>query len=96
MLAAVRSLWLIGTLAVVATLWLTLLSGGAPAPAVKPGATTGPTGAARGATAASGYSGAIGAADSAVQQTNQDAQRAATSAPTRGADTPSRTTGDSP
>ena len=76
MLAA-RSLMLIGTLAVVAILWLTLLSGGGGAPAVTPGTTTAPSGAASGATAASGYSGAIGAAQGAVRQSNQDTQSAA-------------------
>jgi hypothetical protein len=64
---------LIGTLAVVATLWVTLLSGGGGrAPAVTPGVITAPSGATSGAPAASGYSSAIGAAHSAVQQSNQD------------------------
>jgi hypothetical protein len=76
MLAA-RSLMLLGTLAVVAILWLTLLSGGGHAPAVTPGATTAPSGAASGATAASGYGSAIGAAHGAVRQSNQGAESAA-------------------
>lgn len=77
-----RSALLIGTLAVVATLWLTLLSGGdSRAPAVARGVTTAPSGATGDAAAASGYKSAIGAADRAVQQSNQDAQRAADPAP---------------
>jgi hypothetical protein len=76
---ATRSLlWLIGTLAVAATLWMTLLSGGSDhAPAVVPQATTAPSGASAGTSAAGGYGSAIGAARSATEQTNQDAQRAA-------------------
>jgi hypothetical protein len=81
MLAARSLLGLIGTLAVVATLWLTLLAGGGDrAPAVKPGATTAPSGATSGAPATSGYDSAIGEARSAVQQADQDAQRAVGSA----------------
>jgi hypothetical protein len=68
-----RSLLLLGTLAVVATLWVTLLSGGGGrVPAVTPRVTTSPSGATSGAPAASGYSSAIGAAHSAVQQSNQE------------------------
>jgi hypothetical protein len=73
-----RSLLLIGTLVVVATLRVTLLSGGGGrGPAVTPGATTAPSGATSGAPAPGGYSSAIDAAHSAVQQSNQDARRAA-------------------
>jgi hypothetical protein len=79
---ATRALLLIGTLAVVATLWVTLLSGGgAHAPDVTPGATTAPSGSSGGGPAASSYDRAIGAAQGAVQQSNQDAQRAAGSTP---------------
>ncbi len=77
-LAARSLLWMIGTLAVVATLWLTLLSGGeGRAPVVTPGGTSAPSGASSGATAGGGYGSAIGAAHGAIQQSNQDAQRAA-------------------
>jgi hypothetical protein len=76
---AVRSLvLLVGTLAVVAMLWLMLLSGGDGAPTATQGGTTAP--ATSGEPAAGGYGDAIGAADGAVRQANQDAQRAARSA----------------
>jgi hypothetical protein len=81
MLATRSLLGLIGTLAVVAVLWLTLLSGSDDrVPAVNPGATTAPAGATGGATPASGYNRAIDAARGAAQQAYQDAERGAGSA----------------
>lgn len=75
--SAVRSLFfLIATLAVVATLWLTLLSGGGSTPALTPNGTTAGSGAA-GAPATGDYRSAIGAANGAVQQSANDTQRAA-------------------
>jgi hypothetical protein len=75
-MAARSLLWLVATLAVVATLWLTLLSeDGGHSSTTLPGA-----GATGGQPAAGGYGGAIGSAQGAVQQSNQDAQRAAGSA----------------
>jgi hypothetical protein len=72
-IVAARSLlWLVGTLAVVATLWLTLLSGGHTSPTATPGATTSPSG------ATGDYKSAVDAAQSAVQQANQDTQRGST------------------
>jgi hypothetical protein len=71
-LAARSLLWLIGTLAVVAVLWLTLLTGGHGTP----GTTNAPTG------ATSDYKTTIDSAQSAVERANEDAQRgAASSAP---------------
>jgi hypothetical protein len=72
---------LVGTLAVVATLWLTLLSGGGHTLTVTPGGTTAPSGAASGAPTAGGYGSAIDAARGVVGRANQDAQRAAGPAP---------------
>jgi hypothetical protein len=77
MLATRSLLWLIGTLAVAATLWMTLLSGGGNHAGVVPQATTAPSGVTAGAGSAGSYGNAIGAARSATEQTNQDAQRAA-------------------
>ncbi len=71
-LAARSLLWLIGTLAVVAVLWLTLLAGGRGTPST----TNAPSG------ATSDYKTTIDAAQSAVERANEDAQRgSASSAP---------------
>jgi hypothetical protein len=70
-------LGLIGTLAVVATLWLTLLSGGGHTPVLTPSGTTTSSGAVSGAPTAGGYGSAIDAARGAVGQADQSAQRAA-------------------
>jgi hypothetical protein len=64
-MAARSLLWLVGTLAVVATLWLTLLAGGHSSPTGTPGAT-------------GDYKSTVDAAQSAVQQANQDGQRGST------------------
>jgi hypothetical protein len=75
-MVATRSLlWLVGTLAVVAVLWMTLLSGGG-------GTSTTPAGApvssgTSGTPSAGDYNSAIGAARGAVQQSAQDAKSAA-------------------
>jgi hypothetical protein len=75
MLAARSLLMLVGTLAVLATLWLTLLSGGGKAPTVTPNAAPAQPG-------ATSYDSAIGAAQGTVQQSYEDAQRgSATAAP---------------
>jgi hypothetical protein len=79
MLAARSLLWVVGTLAVVALLWLTLLSGGGGPTALPDGGTV-PSGATSGEPAGGGYTDAIDSARGAVQQSNQDAQRAADSA----------------
>jgi hypothetical protein len=72
----VRSLMLLGTLAIVATLWVTLLSGGDHGSAVTPGATAAPSGSTS-TPSPGGYSSALDAAHGAVQQSNQDAGSAA-------------------
>ena len=71
-----RSLMLLGTLAVVATLWVTLLSGGDHGSAVTPGTTAAPSGSTS-APPPGGYSSAIDAAHGAVEQSNRDAGSAA-------------------
>ena len=82
MVAARSLLFRVGTLAVVGVLWLTLLAGGGDqVPTVTPSGATAPSSGANGASAPGDYNSAIGAGRGAVQQADQDAQRAAGTAP---------------